>query len=283
LVGVTHECDFPADVCRIPKITRSLIPAGASSLEIDSQVSATLQSEGSLYELDLELLETLAPDLILTQRLCDVCAVSYDRVQQAAERLPSRPRVMNLEPRSLEDVFECIRTVAAAIGSEPAANALLSSLNRRVAAVRDAAKNAPRPKVFCMEWVHPPYCGGHWMKELVEAAGGRDDMAIAHRPSRRIDWNRVLDFAPEVIVLTCCGFDLRRTEQEGKILATFDEALNLPAFRSRRVFATDGSHFFSRPGPRLVESLEILSHLIHPELFSAPPLPDAYSVLARMS
>ncbi len=283
LVGVTHECDFPPDVCRIPKVTRSLIPASASSGEIDAQVSAVLQNEGSLYELDLKLLESLKPDLILTQRLCDVCAVSYDRVQKAAESLPSHPRVMNLEPRSVKDVFESIRVVAEAIGSEPAADALLRSLDRRVAAVREATKHASRPRVFCLEWVDPPYCGGHWMKELVEAAGGQDDLAVAHRPSCRIEWKRVLEFAPEVMVLTCCGFDLRRTEQEGEILAKFEGALSLPAFRAGRVFATDASHFFSRPGPRLVDSLEILAHLIHPELITAPAIANAYSILARMS
>jgi iron complex transport system substrate-binding protein len=276
LVGVTHECDFPSEAAAIPRVTRSRIPSDATSGEIDSLVCSTLESQGSLYELDLSLLEILKPDLILTQRLCDVCAVSYDQVQDAVKRLPSHPRVLNLEPHSLDDIFENIRAVAEASSSEAAAEALLRGLRERVRAARDKTRGAPLRRVFCMEWVDPPYCGGHWMKELVEIAGGKDDLAVLHKPSYRIEWNRVLQFAPEVIVLTCCGFDLARCEQEGEILAENEGALELPAFRSGRVFATDGSQFFSRPGPRIVESLEILAHLIHPELCPPPPIENAF-------
>jgi iron complex transport system substrate-binding protein len=279
LVGVTHECDFPPEVSQIPKVTRSHIPPGADSGRIDSLVSSTLASQGSLYELDLPLLERLQPELILTQRLCDVCAVSYDRVQEAVKSLPSRPSVLNLEPHSLDDVFRNIRTVAEATGSEHAAEILIPRLQERVAAVQHKTRNTSRPRVFCMEWVNPPYCGGHWMKELVEIAGGRDDLAILHRPSYRIDWNRVLEFSPEIIVLSCCGFNLARCEHEGTILATFEGAMDLPAVQAERVFATDGSQFFSRPGPRIVESLELLAHLIHSDLFAPPPIPHAFRAL----
>jgi iron complex transport system substrate-binding protein len=279
LAGVTHECDFPPETAAIPRVTRSHIPAGASSREIDSLVSSTLVSEGSLYELDLPLLQSIQPDLILTQRLCDVCAVSYDRVQDAVKSLSSHPVVLNLEPHSLGDIFRNILAVAEAAGRELAGRALVDSLQERVEVVRSKTKAQPRPRVFCMEWVDPPYCGGHWMKELVEIAGGRDELAVLGRPSYRVEWERVRRFDPEVIVLTCCGFDLARCEQEGAILASFDGAAELSAFQSGRVFAADGSHFFSRPGPRIVESLEILAHLIHPELFAPPPLQDAFSML----
>jgi len=264
LVGVTHECDYPPEALRIPKVTRSYIPTGVSSQEIDARVSAGLQSQGSLYELDLDRLEQLRPTLILTQRLCDVCAVSYDRVQEATQGLACHPQVLNLEPNSLTDVLRNIREVAQAAGCESAAPEVIASLERRIEAVRTKTQPlSTRPRVFCMEWVEPPYCGGHWMKELVEIAGGRDDLANHHRPSCRIEWHRVLEFFPEVLVLTCCGYTLSRVEQEAETLAAFEGFAGLPAVKAGRVFATDGSAYFSRPGPRLVESLEILAHLIH--------------------
>lgn len=278
LVGVTHECDYPRETCQIPRVTRSNIPSGISSQEIDLAVSNALTAEGTLYELDLPLLEELRPELILTQRLCDVCAVSYDRVQEAAKNLKSHPVILNLEPRSLDDILDNILAVGKAIGSEARAHSFRDSLRRRIDAIRDKTKTiAHRPRVFMMEWVNPPYCGGHWMKELVEIAGGRDDLAVLHRPSHRIEWTKVLDFAPEVIVLTCCGFDLGRSEREGEILAGFQGAQGLPAAKAGRIYATDGSAYFSRPGPRIVESLEILGHLIHPDLFPAPTLLAAFS------
>jgi iron complex transport system substrate-binding protein len=283
LAGITHECDFPPETAAIPKITRSHIPAQASSGEIDALVSSTLVSQGSLYELDLPLLEAIKPDLILTQRLCDVCAVSYDRVEDAVKNLPSHPAVLNLEPHSLEDIFRNVATVAEAAGREPAGRALVCSLRDRVEAIRARTRAAPRPRVFCMEWVDPPYCGGHWMKELVEIAGGRDDLAAPGRPSYRIEWERVRGFDPEVIVLTCCGFKLARCEQEGAVLASLEGATELSAFRWRRVFATDGSSYFSRPGPRIVDSVEILAHLIHPELFAPFAVPEAFSAIDLMA
>ncbi len=280
LVGVSHECDFPQQARGLPKVTRSKIPAGASNEQIDSLVSSTLTAEGSLYELDLALLEKLQPDLILTQRLCDVCAVSFDRVEEAVRGLASRPKVLNLEPHSLEGILGNIRTLGEALGCESAAERLIGRLQARIEAVRAKTRGvARRPRVFCMEWVDPPYCGGHWMKELVEIAGGRDDLSNLHRPSYRMDWRRVLEFSPEVIVLTCCGFDLPRCEREGELLAKFEGVNDLPAARSGRIFATDGSAYFSRPGPRIVESLEILAHLIHPELFPPPRLSGAFSAV----
>jgi iron complex transport system substrate-binding protein len=282
LVGVTHECDYPSETSRIPKVTRSHIASGISSREIDSAVSNALEASGTLYELDLPALEELHPDLILTQRLCDVCAVSYDRVRELAKNLKSHPLVLNLEPHSLGDILDNIILVGKTIGSEAAANTLRDSLLRRIDAVRrktETLRGRPR-RVFVMEWVDPPYCGGHWMKELVEAAGGRDDLALLHRPSRRVEWNHVLDFAPEIIVLTCCGFDLGRCQREGEILAEFEGVRDLPAAEAGRIYATDGSAYFSRPGPRIVESLEILAHLIHPDLFPAPPFIGAFASLS---
>jgi iron complex transport system substrate-binding protein len=226
------------------------------------------------------LLGRLQPDLVLTQRLCDVCAVSYDRVQEAAKSLPSNPEVLNLEPHSLADILDNIVTVGRALGIEAGALHVRDRLQRRIDAVRQVSATVScRPRVFCMEWVDPPFRGGHWMKELVEFAGGRDDLAVLHRPSSRIEWEKVRAFAPEIIVLTCCGFNLARCAQEGEILAKMEGAHEMPALKSGRVYATDGSAYFSRPGPRIVESLEILAHLIHPDLFPAPPLTSAFTTL----
>jgi iron complex transport system substrate-binding protein len=279
LVGITHECDYPPQASHIPHVTRSNIPEGLSSEEIDRVVSSNLVTQGTLYELNQPLLEELAPDLILTQRLCDVCAVAFDKVQDVAHSLSSQPRVVNLEPHSLEDILENIRTVGDLIGAGARTEELIRSLNRRITAIEDRSKAlASRPRVFCMEWVNPPYCGGHWMKRLVEIAGGVDELAAKPgRPSTRIEWQRVLDFAPEIMVLTCCGYKLPRVVQEAESLARFPHFHELPAAKNNRVFATNGSDYFSRPGPRIVDSVEILAHLIHPEVFPAPPFAQAFS------
>ncbi len=280
LIGVAHECDYPYEATQICKITRSKIPADFSSREIDLTVSSTLDAAGSIYELDLDLLETLQPDLVLTQRLCNVCAVSFDDVVQAVESLKSRPRVINLEPNSLADILASICTVGEAIGRESEAETLVHSLQLRIDAIRSKTKYLlTKPRVLCLDWVDPPYCGGHWMKELVEIAGGIDNFSNHRRPAHRLNWQRVLELSPELIVLTCCGFGLDRCAAEGHILARLEAVRELPATKSGRIFATDGSAYFSRPGPRIVESLEILAHLIHPNIFPAPPLAKAFSRL----
>lgn len=280
LVGVTHECDFPPQTANLPKVTRSNIPAGLSSSEIDSAVSKALVEAGSLYELDLVLLEQLQPDIVLTQRLCDVCAVSYDHVQEVARHLSSHPQVLNVEPHSLNDILDSVVTVGAAVGAERDAKTLRENLQRRIDAIGEKTSGLEyRPRVFCMEWVDPPFCGGHWMQELVQIAGGHDDIAVLHRPSRRIKWERVLEFAPEAIVLTCCGFDLRRCAAEGETLAKMKNVQELPAVKNGRVYATDGSAYFSRPGPRIVDSLEILAYLVHPDRFPAPRLEGAFAAV----
>lgn len=281
LVGVSHECDFPPAASALPKLTRSNIPAGLSSRSIDAEVSAALASEGSLYELDLALLESLRPDLILSQRLCDVCAVAFDRVERAAQNLPTRPRVVNLEPSSLNGILESIRQVALAAGVPSAGDKLIEQLSDRIEAIGARTRSLRnRPRVLCMEWVDPPYCGGHWMKELAEIAGGRDDLARLHKPSVRIEWKAILEYRPEIIALTCCGFDLERSAREGELLAEFEGARSLPALRDGRAYVTDASHFFSRPGPRIVESLEILAHIIHPDIFPPPSLQGAFRRLS---
>jgi iron complex transport system substrate-binding protein len=275
LVAVSHECDYPERARHLPKVTSSRINSAASSRQIEDAVVASLETGAPLYELELELLERIQPDLVITQGLCDVCAVSINLLEQAIRSLSSGPAVLNLEPHSLADILDNIRSVATAIRRAQAGESLIANLNARIESVRKRAAIAgSRPRVFCMEWVDPPYCGGHWMKELVELAGGRDDLANDASPSYRIEWKRVIQYAPEIVVLTCCGYDLARCKREAEMLATFPGILDLPAVKQNRVFATAGSGYFSRPGPRIVDSLEILAHLIHPEIFPPPALQE---------
>ena len=280
LVGVTHECDYPPETARIPRVTSSNIPEGLASSEIDRMVSSNLVTQGTLYELNRELLEKLAPDLILTQRLCDVCAVAYDKVKDIAEGLSSRPQVVNLEPHSLDDILENIRLVGSLLRASEKAEEVITSCRRRIAAIESKTRRLQRrPRVFVMEWVDPPYCGGHWIKKMVEIAGGTDELANDNRPSYRIEWKRVLEFAPEIIVLTCCGYKLPRVMREAGDLTRFENIYDLPAVKNNRVYATNGSDYFSRPGPRIIDSLEILAHLIHPEVFPAPPFEQAFAAV----
>ncbi len=277
LVAVSHECDFPAAAGALPKITRSTIPHGLSSGEIDSVVTAALTDTGSLYALDVDLLERLAPDVIVTQQLCDVCAVATDQLQDALDTLGMRPTVISLNAQSLEGVLEDIESAALALGRRERGAEVVAGLRRRIEAVAAATRNvAKRPRVFCMEWADPPYCGGHWMKDLVEIAGGDDALAIRNKPSRRIEWQTVRDADPEIVVLTCCGFDLDRCTEEARNLAARGDIRDVAALRTGAVFATDSASYFARPGPRIVDSLEILAAIIHPELGTAPPPAGAF-------
>jgi len=276
LVAVTHECDYPAAANHLPRITRTPIHSGMSSHDIDAAVMAAVASGESLYQIDLDLMEQLRPDVILTQQLCEVCAVSEGEVLRTLAGLSSQPRVVNLEPRSLEGILENILDVGRITGREAEAAALVAKLRARIADVKARAAGLERPRALCMEWADPPFCGGHWMKELVEIAGGRDDLSRLHQPSTRILWSQVLEFAPEVLVLTCCGFDVARCLREVEIINAWEGFRDIPAVRAGRVYATDAMSYFSRPGPRIVDSLEILAHLIHPEVFPDPGFPRAF-------
>jgi iron complex transport system substrate-binding protein len=272
LVGVTHECDFPKTVQRLPKVTRTLIPAGAASGEIDRLVRERLGTQGALYTLDLPTLEALRPDLIVTQALCDVCAVAEDEVRAAACTLPGSPRVINLEPQTLSQVFDAIRHVAKAADADRVAEEVVGGLTARVEAVvsRTAALQH-RPRVALLEWLDPPFSCGHWSPELVRLAGGIEGLGREGQPSRTLRWDEVLAWQPEVVFIACCGLSVERTLLDVPSLQSVPGWQDLPAVRSGRVYATDGSHYFSRPGPRLVDSLEILAHALHPEAHPLPP------------
>ncbi len=270
LVGVTHECDYPPWVRRLPKVTRTLIPAGASSRRIDELVRERLRTQRALYTLEEAALAALRPELLVTQALCDVCAVAEAEVQAAACALPGRPRVVNLEPQRLEDVFGCIRQVAVAAGVPERAGPVVDALRQRVDALAARARTiSRRPRVVLLEWIDPPFCCGHWSPELVRLAGGQECLGVEGQPSRTLRWEEVLAARPEVLVIACCGFDVSRTLRDLPILTNYPGYAELPAVQAGRVYVIDGHAYFSRPGPRLVDSLEILAHLLHPEVHPA--------------
>jgi len=282
LVGVTHECDFPPSVRRLPKVTRTLVPADASSAEIDRIVRQRLDRARALYALDLPVLDGLRPDLIVTQALCGVCAAAADEVRAAASTLPGNPRVIDLEPKTLADVLASIRQVAEAAGVAASAADVIRALTTRVDAV--AARSASlqhRPRTALLEWLAPPFSCGHWSPELVRLAGGIEGLGREGEPSRTLGWGDVMAWQPEVVVVACCGFDVERTMHDLPALGAVPGWPDLPAVRAGRVYVVDGSQYFSRPGPRLVDSLEILAHLLHPDVHPLPAgLPRAVRVPA---
>jgi iron complex transport system substrate-binding protein len=276
LVGVTHECEFPASVRRLPKVTRTEIPADAPSAQIDCLVREQLQEKQALYTLDVPTMEWLRPDLVVTQSLCNVCAVAEDDVRAAALALDGKPTVLNLEPQTLTDVFAAIRQVAQAVGVGDKGEEVVEQLAARVAAVvARAARQPQRPRVALLEWLDPPYSCGHWNPELVRLAGGVEGLGHEGQPSRRLSWEEVLAWQPEVVLIACCGFGVERTLADVPLLQNVLQWRQLPAVRSGHAYVTDGSAYFNRPGPRLVDSLEILAHALdsvaHPLPAGLPP------------
>jgi iron complex transport system substrate-binding protein len=269
VVGVSHECDFPADANERPRVTHCPVhDAGLTSREVDEWVRRALRENGTIYSIDEPLLRSLRSDVILTQKLCDVCAVGYGTVARLAETLPGPPTVVNLEPSSLSDIFDDIRRVAEVCDVPERAERLIASLSERVESVhKRAAKIADRPRCFLMEWIDPPFCSGHWAPELVEIAGGYDPLGRKHQPSAQIDWQEVLDAQPEIIVLALCGYDIDRARRDYELLRRFPDFDSLPAAQSENVCVVDASAYFARPGPRIVDSAEILAGILHPTDF----------------
>ncbi len=262
LVACSHECDFPpAAVTGVPRVTASLIPAGASSAEIDALVRARVAGRRPLYRLDAAALAAARPDLIVTQALCDVCAVDEAEVCRVAAALPGRPGVVNLEPTSLSGLFDAIESVAAAAGVD--ATDAVAGLQARLRTASESNPE-PRPTVVFLEWLDPPFCGGHWNPELVQLAGGRELIGRAGRPSHRITWAEVAAADPDVIVAAPCGYDHARAVADLARLADTAAWAGLRAVRAGRVLAFDGSALFNRPGPRLVDSVERLAARLRP-------------------
>lgn len=272
LVGVSHECDHPAAVRAKPRVTQCEIHGGRlASAAADRWVRDTLARTGTLYQLDEPLVRRLAPGVILTQRLCDVCAVEYGSVAAFAATLPAPPQVVSLEPASLADILADIRRVAAALGVPERAATVITGLEARIAAVRARAAGAPRRRCVLLEWIDPPFRTGHWGPELVEIAGGIEPLGRRGEEAKRIAWEAVVAAAPEVLVLACCGYDVARTLDDVPLLRSRPGWDTLPAVRESAVYAVDGSAYFSRPGPRIVDSLELLAHLLHPDRFAPTP------------
>ena len=268
LVGVTHECDYPPSVKRLPRVTRALIPADASSRDIDALVRERLATDRALYTLDMSVLEELEPDLLVTQALCDVCAVAESEVNAAACSLPGHPKVINLEPISLEDIYNTIHQVGRITCTEERAKIEVEKLKQRVEKVRVRTENIPisdRPRTAFLEWIDPPFNGGHWNPGLVQIAGGVDVLGNAGLPSKTTSWEEIRSCQPDALFLACCGFTVERTLLDIPILEAQPGWKDLPCVRTGRIYVADGNAYFSRPGPRLVDSLEIMAHALHPE------------------
>ena len=282
VVGVTYECDYPAEARQKPVVVHSLIDAKRmTSLEIDRWVSQRMQSNQGLYVIDEERLHEAAPDVILTQGLCDVCAIDYNEVVRASETLPKKPTIVSLTPNCLTDVLNDIARVGEATEQYHRAEQLVRELRHRISAVRDqVARSSIRPRVACLEWFDPIYAAGHWVPEMVELAGGQDVLGRKGEPSAKIGWNGIVELAPDVIMLMPCGFDVSQTLRGAPALKQLEGWRDLPAVKAGNVFAANGHAFFSRPGPRLVDGLDILAYVIHPEVFSLQPSPEA---LQRMT
>jgi iron complex transport system substrate-binding protein len=272
LVGITHECDYPPTVAEKPRLTASRISQETmSSREIDHAVRSQLDGHGSIYDLDESRLRELNPDLILTQELCDVCAVSYQTVERAARMFETDVRVISLEPNTIGDIFENISLVGELTGRKIQAGKLIDDLNRRLDCVRERTVRIDhRPRTLMLEWLEPAFAPGHWVPEQVAIAGGDSGFGQPGRPSTTTSAAEICAYAPEVIVLIPCGYykeDILRQLPNAHLPAGWDD---LPAVRNGAVWATDATSYFSRPGPRVVDGVEILARILHPEIFGAP-------------
>jgi iron complex transport system substrate-binding protein len=280
VVAVSHECDYPPEASNRPVLTKSAIHRKIhKSLEVNHEVE---QRGGDIYEIDEKLLEKLKPDLILTQELCHVCAVSYTRVKEAARVLDADTKIVSLEPTNLEEIVDNILLVGRMTGKVAEAEKLTSQMLWRIKRVREKTQTVQhRLRVFFMEWLQPPWAGGHWIPEMVDYAGGVDGLGRPGKASHRIEWDEVVEYQPQIIVLSPCGFDANQVMQEVHVLGSYQGWEKIPAFQSSRIYAVNASAYFSRSGPRVVDGLEILAHIIHPELFSENPHPEAVRMVPK--
>jgi iron complex transport system substrate-binding protein len=266
VVAVSHECDYPSEASKRPVLTKSAIHQRIHrSAEVDREVD---QKGGDIHEIDEKLLEKLQPDLILTQELCAVCAVSYTKVKEAARVLDADTKIISLEPSTLNDIVDNIRLVGKMTGRLEQSQHLAFEMLTRIDRVKKSTRNlSSRPRVFFMEWLQPPWAGGHWIPEMVDYAGGVEGLGRLGKPSHRLDWSDVVEYQPEIIVLSPCGFDVQGVVDQLNELSSYKGWERIPAFKSSKIFAVNASAYFSRPGPRIVKGLELLAQVIHPELF----------------
>jgi iron complex transport system substrate-binding protein len=262
VVAVTHECDFPPQALGLPRITRDVLPAGLSAGEIDAAVRERTLEGAAIYELDSAALSSLEPDLIVTQELCPVCAVSYDEVAAIAKGLPSKPKVIALDPRTLGETLGDVRTIAEATGSRDRGVELVAQTAARIDRVKLAVRGRRQPRVAAIEWLEPLYIAGHWTPQMIELAGGQDLLGLPGEHSQVLSWEQVAASEPEVVVVMPCGYDAPRAHEEALAYAT-----QLACLEAARIVAVNASAYFSRPGPRLVDGLELLAQILHPEQF----------------
>jgi len=268
LVAVSHECDYPVAVQKLPRATTTVIDSSQSSEQIDTDVRAHLAENSALYSLNVPVLTELNPQLMVTQALCDVCAVSAEEVDRVACSLPGQPRVLNLEPMSLADVYTCIEEIGAAAEVREHALSVAKAMQKRIESVKALIDEhvQRRPRVAFLEWVDPLFNGGHWTPELITMAGGIDVFKATGEASRTRNWEELIATQPEVLFVACCGFSTERAWLDVAELANKPGWQELPCVQANRVFVADGNQFFNRPGPRLADSLEILAAALHPEI-----------------
>ena len=265
VVAVTHECDYPPGAEQLPHLTRSVIPEGLAAAEIDAAVRERTSRGEALYELDEDTLDELAVDLIVTQAVCEVCAVSFDDVRALAESLPTRPRVLSLDPSTLGEVLADIPRLAEAADVREAGERLSEEAAERIEEVELAVYDDPHPRVAALEWLDPVFVGGHWVPQMIELAGGEDVLGLPGEKSRTVDWAEVRAAAPEIVISMPCGYYAEQAAAE--TILQRERLAELGA----RVIAVDAAAYFSRPGPRLVDGIELLGHLFHPDILPAPP------------
>jgi iron complex transport system substrate-binding protein len=267
LVGVSHECDFPIAVRKKPIVVRCSLPVETMTLaEIDVVVSERIRNGQSIYEVDQRVVEQLAPTHILTQTLCEVCAPSTGEVARALKALPSKPHIFWFTPHCIADIFDNLRELGAATGRSAEAEKVIASARARLDRVAGITKNAPRLRAFCLEWIDPYYCCGHWVPEMIQLAGGEDTLGREGVDSVRTPWADIAEWSPEILIVSPCGFGVEKAAEQARRLLQQPGWSDLPAVREGRVFAVDANAYFARPGPRVVDGVELLAHLFHPDL-----------------
>ncbi|MDQ2896470.1 MAG: cobalamin-binding protein [Actinomycetota bacterium] len=277
IVAVTHECDYPAAARQLLRVTRDVLPPGLDGAGIDAAVKARTLAGESIYELDAEALAELAPDLIVTQALCSVCAVSYDDVRAIADALSPRPEVLSLDPHTIGEVLGDARTLAQATDRKDAAVELIQDAAARIDRIRVAVKDARRPRVVALEWLDPPFAAGHWTPQLIAYAGGDDVLGFPGENSEQHTWEMVRAARPEIVIVMPCGYDAEIAHREAEMHR--DELASIGA---GEVIAVDASAYFSRPGPRLVDGLELLASILHPELIGEELVPSGRALTVEL-
>ena len=274
LVGITHECDYPPSVRKKPTVLRSVFDSNRmTNREIDDSVMVRVENGEPIYEIDEALLRSLEPDLIITQELCEVCATPLRQVSTIIARLESTPQVLSLAPHHLGDVLCNILRVGEATGTLSRAKEIVSEFQKRIDVVKERCSVAQKLSAVCLEWIDPIYCSGHWMPEMVSYAGGIELLGRLGEPSMMVSWDQVLRADPDVILVSVCGYNVNKTLGELSTLTNRTDWENLHAVINGRVYVLDGASYFSRPGPRLIDGLEIIAFLLHPELFASYKLP----------